>query len=103
MSKRWGPVEKVQFSLADSFAKPVEFDASVSISWCFSTGPWLDDAAQDVFAPDLSQKVPADVVGTRFGLSEKVCHDGRLPEFLGSLHSRDHLSRIVAREPLRFR
>jgi hypothetical protein len=35
-----GPVEKVQFLLADSSAKRVEFDDSVLSDWCFSTGPY---------------------------------------------------------------
>jgi hypothetical protein len=34
-----GPVEKVQFSLADSFDKPGEFDDRLPSDWCFSTGP----------------------------------------------------------------
>jgi hypothetical protein len=39
--KTFGPVEKVQFLLADSSAKRVEFDDSVLSDWCFSTGPFV--------------------------------------------------------------
>jgi hypothetical protein len=38
--KRMGPVEKVRFSLADSFDKPGEFDDRLLSDWCFSTGPY---------------------------------------------------------------
>jgi hypothetical protein len=40
ISKSVGPVEKVQFSLADTFAKPGEFEDSIPSDWCFSTDPW---------------------------------------------------------------
>jgi hypothetical protein len=67
-----GPVEKVQFSLADSFDKPGEFDDRPLSDWCFSTGPY-DFWHMTVVS--IRPQVAADDVTNVFYLGAEKCGD----------------------------